>query len=258
MIRITARTAAAFAAGFWAASAHALPTDDFNDNTRGPEWSLVQDDASLALAEQNARLEVLANNPASPNFDAIYLSNGASGFRLSTAADFSLAIDYNFASFVSSVDGGQFGLVFGIGRDLDGTDSAAVGFGRADIGPAVLSSLTVAHRTDDVQTIDATNFAAPTSGTFLVTYNAAGDDLSLGLDGSPATFTLNDTVRGVWGADDLLVSFGARGNGFTTSSGQAFFEDFEVRSGTVVPEPAMTGAMLLLPAALLMRRKRSR
>ena len=68
---------------------------------------------------------MLAANPSSPNTDALYLSNGSSGFTLSTADDLSIAIDYSFTSFVSSVDGGALGLVFGVGRDLDGTDSAA-------------------------------------------------------------------------------------------------------------------------------------
>jgi hypothetical protein len=233
----------------------ALPADDFNDNARGSEWTLIQDDASLALSETNAHLEVLAANPVSASTDALYLSNGAAGYRLSTAADFSLAIHYSFTAFASSADGGTLGLVFGVGRDLDGTDSAAVGFGYADFGPVALPSLTVAHRTDDAQSLDGTNLAAPTSGTFLISYNAAGDDLSLGLDGAPATFTLADTVRSVWGADDLLVSFGARGNGFTTTSDQAFLDNFEVRGGTVVPEPASLG-MLGLCGALLRRVRR--
>ena len=244
--------------GLLARGARGLPTDNFNDNARGPEWSLVQDDAALALSETNARLEVLASNPVSPNTDALYLSNGLSGFRLSTAADFSLAIDYSFASFTSSIDGGALGVVFGVGRDLDGTDSAAIGIGYTDIGPAVLSALTVAHRTDDAQTVQPLAVAPPTAGTFLVTYDNAGDDLTLALEGSTSSFTLADTVRTVWGADDLLVSFGARGNGFTVTSGQAFLDDFEVRTGTVVPEPGTLG-MLLLPAAVLRRgRRRSR
>lgn len=239
-----------------APTAWSVPADDFDDNARGPEWSLLEDDPSLVLSEQNARLEVLAANPTSPSTDALYLSNGPAGFTLSTADNFSIAIDYSFASFVSSVDGGALGLVFGVGRDLDGTDSAAVGFGYADIGPAAISALTVAHRTDDVQAADATVPGAPASGTFLITYDAAGDDLSFGRDGSPPVFVLADTVRGVWGASDLLISFGARGNGFATTSGQAFLDNFEVRSGTIVPEPASLSVLIVGAAGLCRRRRR--
>lgn len=257
-----ARTAAASlsAVCVMGSVARALPADNFNDNTRGPEWTLVQDDASLALAEQNARLEVLASSPTSPNTDALYLSNGPAGFRLSTSSDFAIAIDYNFGSFNGSVVNGALGLVFGIGRDLDGTDSAAIGFGYTNIGIGNFAAVTVGTRTDDVQTTTPIGLGGPSSGTFLISYNAAGDDLTLAVEGSPATtFTLPDTVRTIWGADDLFVSFGARGSGFTTVSGQAYLDNFNVRSGTVVvPEPASLSILALGGGGALLRRGRRR
>ena len=240
-----------------AARAASAVDDDFFDGTRAPQWSLLQDDpAALSLAEQNGRLEVLATGAGNANDDALYLSNGPAGFRLSTAADFSVALDYDFGSFQS---GGAFGsalaLDFGVGRDLDGTDSAAIGFGRVGGFPLPFA-LAALHRTDDVQTTDATAFPLLSSDTFLLTYDAAGDDLSLGLDGQAPLFTLADTVRGVWGAEALYVSFGARGSGFATASGDAFVDNFAVRSGLVlVPEPA-SAALLGLPGLGLIRRRR--
>ena len=227
--------------------------DDFSDGMIGPQWSLLQDNPALSLSEQKGRLEVLSAPGGDSADDALYLSN----FRLSTAADFSVALDYDFGAFQS---GGAFGsglaLDFGVGRDLAGTDSAAIGFGRVGGSPLpfILAAL---HRTDDAQTTDATAFPVLSSGTFLLTYDAAGDDLSLGLDGQAPLFTLADTVRGVWGADSLYVSFGARGSGFTTASGDASLDNFAVRSGSVVnvPEPGAVGLVGLAAVALVRRRR---
>ena len=231
--------------------------DDFADGARAPQWALLQDDpADLSLAERNGRLEVLATQGGDPNNDALYLSDGPAGFRLSTAADFSVALNYNFGAFQS---GGGFGsalaLDFGVGRDLEGTDSAAIGFGRVGGFPLPFA-LAVLHRTDDVQTTDATTFPLFSSGTFLLAYDAAGDDLTLGLDGQAPLFTLADTVRGVWGADSLYLSFGARGSGYALASGDAFVDNFAVRSGSLilVPEPASVGLIGLAALGLVRRR----
>ena len=245
------------------AAAHAAsPDDDFADGVRGPQWSLVQDDpAHLSLAEQNGRLEVLGSPGGASSDDALYLSDGPAGFRLSTAADFSVAVAFDLGSRPGTGSiSDAIGLDFGVGRDLDGTDSAAIALAYAG-GLNFPAALVVAHRTDGAQTTDA----GPTlqlfsSGTFLISYDAAGDDLSLGLDdGRPAAFVLWDTVRGVWGADDLLVSFGARGSGFALDSGDAFLDDFAVRSGVViaVPEPSSL-ALLGVGGLAPLRRRRSR
>ncbi|MGN6726830.1 MAG: hypothetical protein ACTHLZ_12980, partial [Tepidisphaeraceae bacterium] len=46
-------------------------------------------------------------------------------------------------------------------------------------------------------------------------------------------------------AADVLVSFGARGNGFTTASGDAYLDNFTLVTGTLTPEPAcLTGVVM--------------
>lgn len=229
--------------------------DNFSDGSIGPQWSLLQDNpAALALAEQNGRLEVLSAPGGDQADDALYLSK----FQLSTAADFSVAVDYDFAgSGSNSAIFSSLALDFGVGRDLDGTDSAAIALGRVG-GVNLPAALGVAHRTDDVQTTDyGPTLQLLTAGTFLLSYDAAGDDLSIGLDGQPPLFTLQDTVRGVWGADSLYVSFGARGSGFTTASGDASLDNFAVRSGTLtdVPEPASVGLVGLAAVGFVRRRR---
>ena len=228
--------------------------DDFSDGMIGPQWSLLQDNPALSLSEQNGRLEVLSAPGGDSADDALYLSH----FRLSTAADFSVALDFDFPSFQS--DGGfgsTLGLDFGVGRDLAGTDSAAIALGRAG-GINLPAALVIAHRTDDAQTTDfGPTLQLLTAGTFLLSYDAADDDLSIGLDGQPPLFTLADTVRGAWGADSLYVSFGARGSGFTTASGDASLDNFAVRSGSLVnvPEPGAVGLVGLAAVGFVRRRR---
>lgn len=244
-----------------AGGATASVTDHFNDNTIGPEWSTVVDNvARLSLAEQNQRLEILASSPISPNTDALYLSNGPSGFLLSTASDFEIKIDFAITNptaiaSTSAGSGSALGLVFGIGRDLpDGTDSAAVGVGLVDtgLGLSVLAS-TAAQRVDDAQTLFP--MASPVaSGTFRITYASLTDQLIL--NNGSVGMVLANLVRSTWNADEVYVSFGARGHGFSIASGQAYFDNFEVVAGTVlpIPEPA-SFAWVVLAAPLLLRRQ---
>lgn len=234
--------------------------DNFNDNATAAQWSQVVDHpASLNIVEQNQRLELISTGGTDPNDDAIYLSNGAPPFRLSTASNFEIAIDYSFTQVRNTPAlGSLLGLVFGVGRDLDGTDSAAIGllYTRTTFlsVPVTGYGIGIGHRTDDIFSDDATQPLAATTGTFVISYNSANDDLSFKRDGDPALFTLNDTVQAIWGASDLLVSFGGRGSGFTTQSGDAFLDNFVIRSGVVVPEPASLGLISL--AAIAMRRRR--
>ncbi|MEM1446822.1 MAG: hypothetical protein AAGF84_12255 [Planctomycetota bacterium] len=222
--------------------------DDFADALTASTWSLVQDaPGQLDLAEQNGRLETLANNPVNNAIDALYLSDGASGFRLSTSADFEITLDYALTDFDSSasVIGDALGLAFGVGRDLDGTDSAAIGYGvskQSFLGnPLVGTALAAAYRTGDLQTEIPLQLFGPSAATFRIAYDAAGDDLTLGItDPAVSAFVLEDTVRGVWNADALYVSFGARGGGFSLDSGDAWLDNVSV----------VTGDVLLLPAPL--------
>lgn len=224
-------------------------SDDFNDNTIGSQWTLLQDaPTELSLSEINGRLEAASSPATSPNTDALYLSNGTGGFRLATDTDFEITIDYNLGGFSGS--GGlsdALALVFGIGRDLDGTDSSAIGFGPTAFGP----QLAGAHRTDDNQTVVPILGGSP-SGTFTITYDAAGDDLALGA--GALSFPLLDTVQAIWGADDLFVSFGIRGNAYALTPGETYLDNFNIVSGRVIPEPG-TVAMLLLAAGSMFRRQ---
>ena len=230
-----------------AASAATIQDDDFNDNAIGSRWSLIQDSGNLTLAEQNQRLEASYTAGGSVNDDAIYLSNGVDGFRLATDQDFAIRLDYSFSP-GSAVDAGVgegVAVVFGVGRDVDGTDAAAIGRGVTNAGfnPALETGV-LAVREGDVQS--TTLAAVPAAGTFEISYDAAGDVLTLGTVGG-AGYAEAGLVRGVWNADSLLVSMGVRGKGFSLAG--TTLDDFRIVEGRVVPEPALAG---LLPAAALL------
>ena len=241
-----------------------LPTDGFADGVRGPLWSLVQDDPSLALSEANGRLEAIAADPADLNLDALYLSNGTAGFRLATDTDFAVTLAYDFNGFTpeNPAEGEGLALALGVGRDLDGTDAAAVAFGvgntRIPGTPFRVNAQAggVASRSGDQQSVDGTFLGQASSGTFEIRYDALLDDLTLGFAGTTNSVTLEDRVRGVWGADALFVSFGVRGSGFSTASGDAWLDDFAVVSGRVVAVPEPTGLAAVAAGGLLLARRR--
>lgn len=236
-------------------------TDAFSDNSTGSEWAVVTDNAAqLTVAETAGRVQVLSINSTSPTNDALYISDGVDGFRLLTSSDFEIRVDYSFASFQSSVDGGAFGLVFGIGRDLpDGTDSAAIGYGRTDVGPFTLGAATAQYRNNDVPSaLDP--ITGSNAGTFAITYTSSTDSLVLGIVGE-GSVTYNGLVQGLWGASSVYASFGGRGAGFVTAGSDAFFDNFQVVSGVPIPEPGAWGLVLAGAGVLGLRRflcKRSR
>lgn len=235
--------------------------DDFNDNTLGPPWTVLADDPSLQVVEQNQRVEILSAPSNHPNNDALYLSNGTSPLLLSTADDFDISIDYSFTQVRNSpAVGSALGVVFGVGRDLDGTDSAAIGFFYQQINilsfPVTVSGIAIGHRTDDVSYLDASGVDLNT-GTFRILYNASLDILTLRREGG-TSYSLSNTVQAVWNASELLISFGGRGNGFETHSSDAYLDNFTIHSGTIVPEPAFFSTCLLGGSILITRRFRFR
>lgn len=237
------------------AAAPAATSDDFNNNAIDSQWTLIQDNPTdLSLSETSQRLEVLATGAAGSSDDALYLSNGLGGFRMSTAADFALSIDYN----VTGVSGtGLFALDFGVGTDATGDNSAAIGYAPST---GLGGGVAVASRTANVQTtyaVAALLDATYQAGTMTLSYSPATDTLTLQV--KDQSLDLPGLVGGAWGADGLFVSFGGRGSGVALSAGQAYFDNFEVLSGTVlpVPEPG-TLALLSFGMAAILRRRRAR
>ena len=228
----------------------AVVTDDFNDNSRVGQWTLVQDEPTkLWLDETNERLELRAAGPISSATDALYLSNGAGGFQVKTDTDFRVSIDYSFTSYSGT---GLIALDLGIGKDLDGKDSAAVAFARSN-NVVLDKGLGAAYRVSDVQSVVPIGYVGM-AGTLSLTYTSASDRLTLG-DGSNST-NLDGLVKGQWNADEVWVSFGGRGDGLTLAGGNAYLDNLVV-TGNIVPEPATLFVMLAAGLPALLKRRRS-
>ena len=224
----------------------ATVSESFTGATRGSDWLLVQDaPTALWLDQTGGRLELRSAGGGAASNDALYLSAGVPGIKLNTANDFALTIDYNFSGFTAS-PGGTIALALGIGRDLAGTDSAAIAFARSSV-PFFDTGLAAAYRVDDVETQIPIAYAA-TSGTLSITYTSATDRLTLG-DGTNST-NLDGLVRGQWAADDVYVSFGGRGSGLSLASGEAYLDNF-----SATPEPATLALLILGGAGALLRRR---
>ncbi|MCX5673981.1 MAG: PEP-CTERM sorting domain-containing protein [Planctomycetota bacterium] len=231
--------------------------DNFGDNAMGPQWTLVQDDPPrLWLEETLGRLELRAAAPVSSSTDALYLSNGAGGLQLKVSSDFTVSIDYNFSAFSGT---GGIALDLGIGRDLAGTDAAAVAYLRYNVPTDPLSplkdrALGAAYRVGGAQQEVPIALSFPDSGTLTLHYDSAADQLTLGAGAS--TTILANLVKGQWNADTVWVSFGGRGDGLTLAGGNAYLDNLSVTGDIIaVPEPA-TLALVALGGLAVLRRRR--
>lgn len=229
-------------------AAAATITDDFNDNSMSTAYALIEDDPNaLWLEETNQRLELRSAGGGVSSNDAIYLTNGPVGYQLLTANDFQITIDFSFTAFTGT---GTIAADLGIGRDLDGKDSAAVAFLRSSNG-VIDMGLVAAWRVNDVQQEGPIGYANP-SGTFKIAYDSSLDRLTLGLNDGVTTTNLDNLVKGQWSADKVWVSFGGRGEGLTLASGNAYLDNLAVDGEyIVIPEPAALSLLAVGGLALV-------
>jgi hypothetical protein len=223
-------------------------------------WSLVKDPPNINmqavapyLVPTGQGASLLATGSVPSGTDIGFASLGGSpaavtkGFYFDPLQSFSVAIDYQFSA-TSSIGAG--GIGFGIGEDLDGTDSAGVGMGFVNGSPLAYST---AARVNDVdQPFELFTTAPASDGRFFVEYDSATKNVVLGVSATPGAVAPMETktLAGTgadWDDEPLLVSFFLRSQSVSILSAlqsgdvRALFSNFEVLSGepiTIVPEPA--------------------
>ncbi len=240
--------------------AQAALSDTFQDNTPLPHWQIIEDNGSqLGISESNQHVEIISTGASSPIDDALFLSNGPAGFTLSTNADFKFEIELTLLAF-NSVGGfgDSLAFVLGVGEDLDGQNSAAIGFALGNTGLGTSMNFVSSFRVSDTPTVsNLLEVADPWSASSLkmmVEYDQSLDHLTLIVPELAISDTLNGLVLGQWNASELMVSFGARGSGFALASGDAVFDNFNILFGNIIPEPA-TISLIGLGAFVMVRRR---
>lgn len=224
--------------------AYALPSDNFNDDSRNTSmWNLYEEDNSKAwLDETSARLEFRSTASAN-DVAALYISNG---WGLLTTSDFSFKVDFHYSSTVSS------SVLLGVAKD-EANDvwlEAGYGDGSAYFCWDAIVNDSAIDANEKLRSSDA--------GTLYISYDASEDELyvsDIGYWSTDAWGILPGLVDGTWGADVVgLLLGGSSGDADELlPSGVAYLDNFVVESG--IPEPA-TIVLFGLGSLLLSRNRR--
>ena len=201
--------------------------DTFDDNVRGPMWQVLTDDPNnCAMKEIHQRLELQATS-RTVNASAGFVSRG---WRLNPGRDFSMKVDFHYDLMSSA--GGWVSL--GVTPDISDPweRHAAIGVGCADgyanywyrkqAGLSVNSASAERSRAD---------------GTFYISYNAATDELYLGLaDYGPddAWSTRTGLLRSEWRNQPVFIWLAGGSDGLAVSSGRVYLDNLLVETGEVI------------------------
>lgn len=230
------------------------------------DWTMIEDPAhpGMSASVDIFGVGVLTGDGAVPSgTDIGYASvNGSdvasstAGFYFDPSTSFSLAITFDFSA-MSSIGAG--GIGFGIGEDIDGTDSAGVGLAFINGVPALIAT---AGRVNDVDEPLSTFATMPVAlGRFFVEYDSVTQDVILGVSNSPGSATPLETktlagIGSQWDGEPLLASFFLRSQSAiivpSLSSGQveAQFSNLTVLSGTPISIPEPATSFLAISGAL--------
>lgn len=219
-----------------ASVAYALPSDNFNDNSIDTSlWYLYQFDSEVCWIEEiNQRLEMRSTASAC---DEVAIC-AANGWGLLPTNDFSFKVDFYFGANSGPVDtdsdialglvnGGYSRFRFGgithleieAGCSIEG-DGAHPYFDYYNF---------ISEESEKVRTTD--------DGTLYISYDASEDELYLSDTGywaANAWITVTDLLKGEWGGN-VVFPYLSNSPGMAMESGDAYFDNFIVDSGTIVP-----------------------
>ena len=210
-----------------------LPADDFDDNSLGDMWSLIEDDPKKVwLEETNQRLEARATTEMS-EATATCISNQ---WQLSTGQDFSTQIDWRHLSLAR--DAGLF-FAITIPNMLEETFIGLSVERKDDTGfpEFICDGSTNGNEFFDYDILRMVN-----DGIFYISYNSTNDRLYLSINGywraeDPATgdWVFEGLLKGAWQRDSVMVSFGFWNDENTAYiSGDAYFDNFQVTQGSII------------------------
>jgi hypothetical protein len=230
--------------------AAALPSDNFNDNSRNTSmWNLGEmDPCNVWLDETNQRLELRSTSVAEVwHAGAAYVANGW-GFL--PTDNFSFRVDFH-NSFTSNSIGREWWVSVVLGLCKEGSDLAATSENNVEIQAGWASEWDVNGMAFDysyaINSPDVTDNLIPrssTDGTLYISYDAGADALYLSSTGYWDTngFILTGLLKGTW--EGVVVSpllGGSRNGQLAVNSGDAYLDNFIVDSGTIIVMGDMNG-----------------
>jgi hypothetical protein len=216
---------------------YALPLDDFNDNSMNISlWSLYQDNPNNGwLDETNGRLEI-HSKAVDDNAAAVYLANG---WGFSTTNSFSFKTDF-YCSLPSGPEYHEFNISLGLLRipitmsanEVDITTGSYV----EEYGTEAY--FTCNKNTDGNYVDEGHKTRIQDGGILYISYDANKDELYLsdaGYWAANAWVTIPGLLKGEWGGAFVKPYLGG---GYVYNialdSGDAYFDNFIVDSGTIV------------------------
>lgn len=206
-----------------------LRSDNFNDNTQGTMWKLLEEDSDdIWLEETNKRLEARATSEAYREI-AAYLSND---WGFVTAENFQVKIGFYYDRV--SWDWGEVGIGIGFGDNVENfrKDYISIGAGCDENYPVFYYEVV----TDSNVIESGWTARVSNRGVLYVSYDARGDNLYLSTTGygsANAWKTISGVVRGQWNRTLIGVGIIGYSSYVDLGSGQAYLDNFIIDSGTL-------------------------
>ena len=214
-----------------------LPADDFNDNTIGDIWFLIEsaEPTELWFEEANQRLEGRLTGSVS-DATTVLTSNK---WKLSTGQDFSMKVDWHFSGLPSAIDYAGIGL--GVFKSLTPQTDVNIEVD-TEGGEAYFSIDSHLNGSESGDYNDKPRTV--NNGKFYISYDSINDRLYLSINeylqsNNPdnGDWVFDGLLKGSWSADEVSVMlnfFCENNNDIAFNSDNAYFDNFQVNQGSIL------------------------